>query len=129
RWNQLGTSSSLAKLLEISFIRSPAGGIFRIWKFLLMKNGRATKKKKNKINILHFNVDGTVRIDLGENLVLWFWSDVRTELMHDIKACNLIPLGQKNTLAEYMILSGAENRPAMLDKDLLEKSNGTLHAK
>ncbi|GKA64882.1 hypothetical protein Tco_0764589 [Tanacetum coccineum] len=32
-----------------------------------------------------------------------------------------IPLGQKNTLAEYMILSGADNRPPMLDKDLVAK--------
>ncbi|GKC50601.1 hypothetical protein Tco_1073346 [Tanacetum coccineum] len=30
----------------------------------------------------------------------------------------MISLGQKNTLAEYMILSGADNRPPMLDKDL-----------
>nr|GFC46066.1 hypothetical protein [Tanacetum cinerariifolium] len=28
-----------------------------------------------------------------------------------------IPLGQKNTLAEYMILYGADNRLPMLDKD------------
>nr|GEY96903.1 hypothetical protein [Tanacetum cinerariifolium] len=32
-----------------------------------------------------------------------------------------MPLGQKNTLAEYMILSGADNRPPMLDKDLTKK--------
>ncbi|GJZ78104.1 hypothetical protein Tco_0642776 [Tanacetum coccineum] len=32
---------------------------------------------------------------------------------------SIISLGQKNTLAEYMILSGADNRPPMLDKDLL----------
>ncbi|GKB45827.1 hypothetical protein Tco_0896580 [Tanacetum coccineum] len=32
----------------------------------------------------------------------------------------IIPLGQKNTLAEYMILSGADNRPPMLDKDLYD---------
>nr|GFD31498.1 retrovirus-related Pol polyprotein from transposon TNT 1-94 [Tanacetum cinerariifolium] len=31
-----------------------------------------------------------------------------------------IPLGQKNTLAEYMILSGAKNRPPMLEKDLYD---------
>ncbi|GJS50523.1 hypothetical protein Tco_0623885 [Tanacetum coccineum] len=31
---------------------------------------------------------------------------------------SIIPIGQKNTLAEYMILSGADNRPPMLDKDL-----------
>ncbi|GJX47816.1 hypothetical protein Tco_0273006 [Tanacetum coccineum] len=31
-----------------------------------------------------------------------------------------IPLGQKNTLAEYMILSGADNRPPILDKDLYD---------
>ncbi|GJW25929.1 hypothetical protein Tco_0039740 [Tanacetum coccineum] len=31
---------------------------------------------------------------------------------------SIISLGQKNTLAEYMILSGANNRPPMLDKDL-----------
>ncbi|GKE29745.1 retrovirus-related pol polyprotein from transposon TNT 1-94 [Tanacetum coccineum] len=31
---------------------------------------------------------------------------------------SIIPLGQKNTLVEYMILSGADNRPPMLDKDL-----------
>nr|GEX43993.1 hypothetical protein [Tanacetum cinerariifolium] len=30
---------------------------------------------------------------------------------------SIIPLGQKNTLAEYMILSDADNRPPMLDKD------------
>ncbi|GJX24493.1 retrovirus-related pol polyprotein from transposon TNT 1-94 [Tanacetum coccineum] len=33
---------------------------------------------------------------------------------------SMIPTGQKNTLAEYMILSGAENRPPMLDKDLYD---------
>ncbi|GJY40488.1 hypothetical protein Tco_0427758 [Tanacetum coccineum] len=32
----------------------------------------------------------------------------------------MIPIGQKNTLAEYMILSGADNRPPMLDKDLYD---------
>ncbi|GJX88512.1 hypothetical protein Tco_0340526 [Tanacetum coccineum] len=31
---------------------------------------------------------------------------------------SIIPLGQKNTLDEYMILSGADNHPPMLDKDL-----------
>nr|GEU70793.1 retrovirus-related Pol polyprotein from transposon TNT 1-94 [Tanacetum cinerariifolium] len=30
----------------------------------------------------------------------------------------MIPLGQKNTLAKYMILSGADNRPPMLNKHL-----------
>ncbi|GJY12759.1 integrase, catalytic region, zinc finger, CCHC-type containing protein [Tanacetum coccineum] len=42
---------------------------------------------------------------------------------------SIIPLGQKNTLAEYMILSGAENRPLMLDKDLYDswKSRMELH--
>ncbi|GKB28729.1 hypothetical protein Tco_0868130 [Tanacetum coccineum] len=34
---------------------------------------------------------------------------------------SIIPLGQKNTLAEYMILSGADNRLPMLDKDLVSK--------
>ncbi|GJY01347.1 hypothetical protein Tco_0359499 [Tanacetum coccineum] len=33
---------------------------------------------------------------------------------------SIIPLGQKNTLDEYMILSGADNRPPMLDKDLYD---------
>ncbi|GJZ75864.1 hypothetical protein Tco_0640329 [Tanacetum coccineum] len=45
---------------------------------------------------------------------------------------SIIPLGQKNTLAEYMILSSADNRPPMLDKDLYDswKSQmATLHAK
>ncbi|GJX40595.1 retrovirus-related pol polyprotein from transposon TNT 1-94 [Tanacetum coccineum] len=32
----------------------------------------------------------------------------------------IISLGQKNTLAEYMILFGADNRPPMLDKDLYD---------
>ncbi|GKC08295.1 hypothetical protein Tco_0999905 [Tanacetum coccineum] len=32
----------------------------------------------------------------------------------------IIPLGQKNTFAEYMILSGADNCPPMLDKDLYD---------
>nr|GEY20350.1 hypothetical protein [Tanacetum cinerariifolium] len=32
---------------------------------------------------------------------------------------SIIPLGQKNTFTEYMILFGADNRPPMLDKDLL----------
>ncbi|GJS28230.1 integrase, catalytic region, zinc finger, CCHC-type containing protein [Tanacetum coccineum] len=33
---------------------------------------------------------------------------------------SMIPISQKNTLAEYMILSGADNRPSMLDKDLYD---------
>nr|GEV15496.1 hypothetical protein [Tanacetum cinerariifolium] len=33
---------------------------------------------------------------------------------------SIIPLGKKNTLVEYMILSGADNRPPMLDKDLYD---------
>nr|GEY84656.1 retrovirus-related Pol polyprotein from transposon TNT 1-94 [Tanacetum cinerariifolium] len=33
---------------------------------------------------------------------------------------SIISVGQKNTLAEYMILSGANNRPPMLDKDLYD---------
>nr|GEU45809.1 hypothetical protein [Tanacetum cinerariifolium] len=33
---------------------------------------------------------------------------------------SVIPIGQENTLAEYMILSGADNRPPMLDKDLYD---------
>ncbi|GJU57666.1 retrovirus-related pol polyprotein from transposon TNT 1-94 [Tanacetum coccineum] len=32
----------------------------------------------------------------------------------------MIPIGQRNTLAEYMILSGANNHPSMLDKDLYD---------
>nr|GEU45431.1 hypothetical protein [Tanacetum cinerariifolium] len=40
-----------------------------------------------------------------------------------------IPLGQKNTLVDYMILFGADNRPPMLDKDLYdsEKSRMVLY--
>nr|GEX92354.1 retrovirus-related Pol polyprotein from transposon TNT 1-94 [Tanacetum cinerariifolium] len=34
---------------------------------------------------------------------------------------SIISLGQKNTLAEYMILAGADNYPPMLDKDLVAK--------
>ncbi|GKE25085.1 hypothetical protein Tco_1436597 [Tanacetum coccineum] len=32
----------------------------------------------------------------------------------------MISIGQKNTLSEYMILFGADNRPPMLDKDLYD---------
>ncbi|GJZ25390.1 hypothetical protein Tco_0569643 [Tanacetum coccineum] len=44
---------------------------------------------------------------------------------------SIIPLGQKNTLAEYMILSGADNRPPMLEKDLYDswKSRMELYMK
>ncbi|GJX15753.1 hypothetical protein Tco_0216585 [Tanacetum coccineum] len=34
---------------------------------------------------------------------------------------SIITLKQKNTLVEYMILSGADDRPPMLDKDLTKK--------
>ncbi|GKC72638.1 hypothetical protein Tco_1118521 [Tanacetum coccineum] len=33
---------------------------------------------------------------------------------------SILSLGQKNTLVEYMMLSGAGNRPPMLDKDLYD---------
>ncbi|GKB39572.1 hypothetical protein Tco_0884514 [Tanacetum coccineum] len=33
---------------------------------------------------------------------------------------SIIPIGQKNTLAVYMILFDADNRPPMLDKDLYD---------
>nr|GFB17603.1 hypothetical protein [Tanacetum cinerariifolium] len=44
---------------------------------------------------------------------------------------SMIPLGQKNTLVEYMILSGVDNRPPMLDKDLYDslKSRMELYMK
>ncbi|GJT63953.1 hypothetical protein Tco_1015433 [Tanacetum coccineum] len=44
---------------------------------------------------------------------------------------SIIPIGQKNTLAEYMILFGADNRPPMLDKDLYDswKSQMKLYMK
>ncbi|GJW16526.1 hypothetical protein Tco_0023962 [Tanacetum coccineum] len=44
---------------------------------------------------------------------------------------SIIPLGQRNTLVEYMILSGADNRPPMLDKDLYHswKSRMELYMK
>ncbi|GKD48438.1 hypothetical protein Tco_1277414 [Tanacetum coccineum] len=32
----------------------------------------------------------------------------------------MIPIGQRNTLAEYMILSHVDNRPPLLDKDLYD---------
>ncbi|GJS34715.1 hypothetical protein Tco_0533097 [Tanacetum coccineum] len=45
----------------------------------------------------------------------------------------MISLGQKNTLAEYMILSGADNRPPVLDKDLYDswkiEENGAIRTK
>nr|GEW81851.1 hypothetical protein [Tanacetum cinerariifolium] len=43
----------------------------------------------------------------------------------------MIPLGQKNTLVEYMILFGADNRPPMLDNDLHDswKSRMELYMK
>ncbi|GKE61087.1 hypothetical protein Tco_1511454 [Tanacetum coccineum] len=34
---------------------------------------------------------------------------------------SMILIGQKDTLAKYMILSSAGNRPPMLDKDLTKK--------
>ncbi|GJQ90074.1 hypothetical protein Tco_0001213 [Tanacetum coccineum] len=44
---------------------------------------------------------------------------------------SIIQIGQKNTLAEYMILSGADNRPPLLDKDLYDswKSRMELYMK
>ncbi|GJT22276.1 hypothetical protein Tco_0892213 [Tanacetum coccineum] len=44
---------------------------------------------------------------------------------------SMIPIGQKNTLAEYMVLFGADNRPPMLDKDLYDswKSRMELYMK
>nr|GEY44668.1 hypothetical protein [Tanacetum cinerariifolium] len=44
---------------------------------------------------------------------------------------SMIPLGQKNTLAEYLILSDADNRPPMLDKDQFDfkKSRMELYLK
>ncbi|GKA20313.1 hypothetical protein Tco_0700302 [Tanacetum coccineum] len=39
---------------------------------------------------------------------------------HAYEMDSIISLGQKNTLAEYMILSGVDNRPPMLDKDLYD---------
>ncbi|GJV54585.1 hypothetical protein Tco_1455590 [Tanacetum coccineum] len=39
---------------------------------------------------------------------------------------SIIPLGQKNTLVEYMILSIADNRPPMLDTDLYDSWNSRM---
>ncbi|GKB34850.1 hypothetical protein Tco_0879792 [Tanacetum coccineum] len=40
---------------------------------------------------------------------------------------SMIPTEQKNTLAEYMILSGADNRPPMLDKDLYDSWKSRIY--
>ncbi|GJR24654.1 hypothetical protein Tco_0973181 [Tanacetum coccineum] len=40
----------------------------------------------------------------------------------------MIPIGQKNTLAEYMILAGVDNRPPMLDKDLYDSWKKKIQA-
>nr|GEV68599.1 retrovirus-related Pol polyprotein from transposon TNT 1-94 [Tanacetum cinerariifolium] len=45
------------------------------------------------------------------------WDDIKAKIVDD----HPISIGQKNTLAEYMILFGADNRPPMLDKDLVAK--------
>nr|GEW83840.1 hypothetical protein [Tanacetum cinerariifolium] len=42
---------------------------------------------------------------------------------------SVIPLGQKNTLAEYMILSGADNRLPMLDIDLMKMKQFQVNTK
>nr|GEW56991.1 hypothetical protein [Tanacetum cinerariifolium] len=47
---------------------------------------------------------------------------------------SIVSLGQKNTLVDYMILFGADNRPPMLDKDLYDswktyKENGVIRTK
>ncbi|GJZ91978.1 hypothetical protein Tco_0664043 [Tanacetum coccineum] len=39
---------------------------------------------------------------------------------------SIIPIGQKNTLAKYMILSGADNFPPMLDKDLYDSRKSRM---
>nr|GFA25061.1 hypothetical protein [Tanacetum cinerariifolium] len=39
---------------------------------------------------------------------------------HQIEMDSIIPLGQKNTLAEYMILFDANNCSPMLEKDLYD---------
>ncbi|GJZ03842.1 hypothetical protein Tco_0537117 [Tanacetum coccineum] len=46
---------------------------------------------------------------------VWRWGDSVRGWERDM----VILLGQKNTLAEYMILFSADNRPPMLDKDLI----------
>nr|GEW22293.1 RNA-directed DNA polymerase, eukaryota, nucleotide-binding alpha-beta plait domain protein [Tanacetum cinerariifolium] len=52
-------------------------------------------------------------------------------LSYRTKLDSIIPLGQKNTLAEYMLLFDADNRPPMLDKDLYDswKSRMELYMK
>ncbi|GKD98250.1 hypothetical protein Tco_1382147 [Tanacetum coccineum] len=44
---------------------------------------------------------------------------------------SIISLGQKNTPVDYMILSGADNHPPMLEKDLYDlwKKNGVTRTK
>nr|GEZ65627.1 zf-CCHC domain-containing protein/RVP_2 domain-containing protein [Tanacetum cinerariifolium] len=46
-------------------------------------------------------------------------NDQKVIFSYQILMESMISLGQKNTLAEYMILSGADNRPPMLEKDLV----------
>ncbi|GJR61791.1 hypothetical protein Tco_1503953 [Tanacetum coccineum] len=48
-------------------------------------------------------------------------NDQKIIFSHQIEIDSIIPLGQKNTLAEYMILFSADNRLPMLDKDLVVK--------
>ncbi|GJW95248.1 retrovirus-related pol polyprotein from transposon TNT 1-94 [Tanacetum coccineum] len=71
-------------------------------------------KVKAKLALINSSAS-TPSLSLGKNKVLI------AETIGMKKKYSIIPLGQKNTLAEYMILSVADNRPPMLDKDLTKK--------
>nr|GEW89069.1 reverse transcriptase domain-containing protein [Tanacetum cinerariifolium] len=57
---------------------------------------------------------------IGENRALW--TDKLDDALWAFRTAFKTPIvGQRNTLAEYMILPGVDNRPPMLDQDLVAK--------
>ncbi|GJZ99341.1 hypothetical protein Tco_0671892 [Tanacetum coccineum] len=79
--------------------------------------GNPVKEILLKLNLPDHRIlkDGSEVLDVKRFLI--FYNHL---LSNHIKMDLTIPLGQKNTLVEYMILFDADNHPPMLDKDLYD---------
>ncbi|GKB28697.1 hypothetical protein Tco_0868098 [Tanacetum coccineum] len=86
------------------------------------RSGYMISEDANSWNLSFVSVEGELTIASEGELAIFIQGELAIfQYKENYQfSSQVIPLGQKNTLAEYMILSGADNRPPMLDKDLYD---------
>ncbi|GJS67443.1 retrovirus-related pol polyprotein from transposon TNT 1-94 [Tanacetum coccineum] len=106
---------------QISISKKPDRQIPKGRRFSIKKTSTVHEKTKTPRSCLRWKlIDITNLHECIQTLDLSAGTSINVHEEQNLDLSAVIPLGQKNTLAEYMILFDANNRPPMLGKDLYD---------